>query len=117
MATVTTSWTEPNPKERLYTSDAEAWAVFVGDITPEEFVKPFLKPFLKSDPIDAAYDPVDAAIKDHMSDWGWEEEPPSWLEYALDRYIWANILKDYPTLQEHLHRTGQPFILLAWVLK
>lgn len=67
-------------KQRPYNSDAETWNVFVGSITPQEF----LDPYIGSD------DPINAAIHSLMSSWGWYEEPPSWLEASLTRYILAN---------------------------
>lgn len=63
--------------ERPYTSDGEVWAVFVGEITAEEFIKPFL----------GSPDPVDAAIKNVISNWVWDEEPPTWLPSVLYRYV------------------------------
>ena len=63
--------------ERQYTSDHEAYEIFVGQITPEEFIAPFV----------GSNDPTAEAIRSLLSDWPWEETAPSWLEDALYRYV------------------------------
>lgn len=63
--------------ERQYTSDHEAYESFVGQITPEEFIAPFI----------GSNDPTAEAIRSLMSDWVWDEPAPSWLESALYRYV------------------------------
>ena len=65
-------------QERTYTSDAEAYEVFVGQITPDEFVAPYYQ----------FECPVDEAIKDFIRQWPYADEaPPYWLEDALYRYV------------------------------
>lgn len=68
-------------KQRPYNSDAETWNVFVGSITPQEF----LDPYIGSD------DPTSHAIRSLMRTWIWDEEPPKWLESILRRYISNNL--------------------------
>lgn len=61
--------------ERKYVSDSKAYECFVGQITPQEFVKPF-----DGD--------VDAAIANLVGDgWCWDEPVPSWLKDAVGRYV------------------------------
>ena len=67
--------------ERAYTTDSEAYEVFVGQITPEEFIKGY----------EEFECPIDEAIKDFIRNWPHADEmPPSWLEGALYDYIEAN---------------------------
>ena len=71
-----------NATERAYTTDADAYEIFVGQITPSEFVSPYLE-------FECA---VDEAVKDFIRQWPYPDEaPPSWLEDALYRYVEANI--------------------------
>jgi hypothetical protein len=63
--------------ERQYSTDAEAYEVFVGGITPQEFVKGF----------DAFECPVDEAVKDFLRNWPYGEPIPEWLESTLCRYV------------------------------
>jgi hypothetical protein len=67
--------------ERQYSTDAEAYEVFVGGITPQEFVKGF----------DAFECPVDEAVKDFLRSFPYEEAIPDWLEDALCRYVQAQL--------------------------
>ena len=63
--------------ELAYTTDYEAYEGFVGGITPEEFIAPFI----------GSNDPTAEAIRSLISDWPWEEPAPSWLASALYRYV------------------------------
>ena len=63
--------------ERQYTTDHEAWEIFVGGITPQQFVAPYGE----------FNDPTAEAIRSLISDWPWEEPAPSWLASALYRYV------------------------------
>ena len=69
------------PAERTYKSDSEAYEVFVGGITPEEFV--------------SGFDSYEAAVADFMAHFEDPdgEESPTWLEDALLRYL-ADKLED-----------------------
>lgn len=62
-----------NPSERAYTSDRKAYEVFVGQITPQEFVAPFGN--------------INKAISNLIENWPYDEPVPSWLEAALFRYV------------------------------
>jgi hypothetical protein len=67
-----------NATERQYTTDAEAYEVFVGSITPQEFIKGY----------EEFECPADEAIKDFLRNWPYADEtPPTWLENALYRYV------------------------------
>jgi hypothetical protein len=70
-----------NQNERKYTTDAEAYEVFVGSITPQEFVNGF-------EEFDS---PVDEAVKDFLRNFPYDEIPPVWLEDALYRYVEAQL--------------------------
>jgi hypothetical protein len=61
--------------ERAYKSDAEAYEVFVGGITPEQFV--------------AGFDSTESAVTDFMENFEDPdgEDAPSWLESALLSYL------------------------------
>lgn len=65
--------------ERAYKSDSEAYEVFVGGITPEEFV--------------AGFDSAEAAVTDFMENFEDPdgEDAPSWLEGALLSYLEAKL--------------------------
>jgi hypothetical protein len=67
-----------NATERAYTSDSDAYEVFVGQLSPAEFVAPY-----------SEFEcPIDEAIKDFIRQWPYPDEaPPSWLEDALYRYV------------------------------
>jgi hypothetical protein len=68
--------------ERAYTTDAEAYEVFVGQITPEEFINGY----------EEFECPIDEAIKDFIRSWPHTDEtPPSWLDGALYSYIESRI--------------------------
>ena len=70
--------------ERTYISDSESYDVFVGNITPQEFVKGF----------EEFECPVDEAIKDFIRNWPYPDEtPPSWLEDSLYRYIESSLYR------------------------
>jgi hypothetical protein len=60
--------------ERKYVSEPEAYEVFVGQITPQEFVAPF-------------HGNVDDAISNLINNWEYDGNPPSWLRDALCRYV------------------------------
>jgi len=63
--------------ERAYTTDSDAYEIFVGQIGVEEFVAPYQE----------FECPIDEAIKDYIRQWPFvDEAPPSWLEDALYRY-------------------------------
>ncbi len=62
---------------RTYTSDAEAYEIFVGQITPKEFVK--------------GYEAVDEAVKDFLRNFPYDEPIPEWLENSLYRYVESNL--------------------------
>ena len=73
---------ELNVAERDYTSDSEAYEIFVGQITPSDFVAPYCE----------FECPIDEAVKDYLRQWPFPNEaPPSWLEDALYRYIESSI--------------------------
>lgn len=59
--------------ERQYTTDYEAYQVFVGQITPQEFVSPFGS--------------INLAIDNLIANWQFQEPVPSWLYSALFRYV------------------------------
>jgi hypothetical protein len=68
--------------ERAYTTDSDAYDIFVGGITPAEFIKGY----------EEFEFPVDEAIKDFLRSWPYiDETPPSWLEEALYRYVESQI--------------------------
>lgn len=62
---------------RAYTSDAEAYEIFVGQITPKEFVKGY----------EDFECPVDEAVKDFLRNFPYDEPIPEWLENSLYRYV------------------------------
>ena len=62
---------------RTYTSDAEAYEIFVGQITPKEFVKGY----------ENFECPVDEAVKDFLRNFPYDEPIPEWLENSLYRYV------------------------------
>jgi hypothetical protein len=69
--------------ERTYISDSEAYDVFVGGTSPEEFISGFIS--------------VQAAVTDFIEFTRLDQpyqEIPSWLEGALVRYIEKAIAKD-----------------------
>lgn len=59
--------------ERDYSSDSESYEVFVGQITPQDFVKGF--------------ENFDDAVKDFLSSFPYDEPIPSWLETSLVTYL------------------------------
>ena len=64
--------------ERPYTTDKAAYEIFVGGITPRQFIAPYGE----------FDDPISEAISDFIQQWPWEDEaPPSWLASALYRYV------------------------------
>lgn len=63
--------------ERKYVSDAEAYEVFVGQITPQEFVKGY----------EEFESPVNKAVEDFLWNFPYDESIPEWLEDALYRYV------------------------------
>jgi hypothetical protein len=63
--------------ERKYVSDSEAYKIFVGQITPQEFVKGY----------EEFESPVDEAVKDFLKNFPYDEPIPAWLELALYRYV------------------------------
>lgn len=63
--------------ERKYQSDSEAYEVFVGQITPKEFVQGY----------EEFEDSIDEAVKDFLRNFPFDEPIPSWLEDALYRYV------------------------------
>jgi hypothetical protein len=67
--------------ERQYISDADAYKVFVGEITPQEFVKGY----------EEFECPVDEAVKDFLRNFPFDEPIPEWLEDALYRYVEAGV--------------------------
>jgi hypothetical protein len=68
--------------EREYTTDSEAYEIFVGKVEPQEFVRGY-------EEFDC---PVDEAVKDFLRNWPHvDEAPPSWLEDALYRYVESKI--------------------------
>lgn len=67
--------------ERKYVSDAEAYEVFVGQITPQEFVKGY----------EEFESPVDEAVKDFLRNFPYDEPIPKWLEDALYRYVESSL--------------------------
>lgn len=62
-----------NQLERKYVSDFESYAVFVGQITPQEFVAPF------DGDLSRAIDNLETGVYD--------EPIPSWLKGAITRYV------------------------------
>ena len=59
--------------ERQFTTNSDAWEIFVGSITPQEFFAPF----------NSASDAIESLI----ADWPWDEPVPTWLRSALANYI------------------------------
>lgn len=77
-----TTTTITTTTERPYTTDKAAYEIFVGGITPRQFIAPYGE----------FDDPISEAISDFIQQWPWEDEaPPSWLEDALYHYIEDNI--------------------------
>lgn len=72
-----TTTTITTTTERPYTTDKAAYEIFVGGITPRQFVAPYGE----------SNDPTAEAIRDLIRQWPWDEVPPSWLEDALYRYV------------------------------
>ena len=68
---------------RKYTSDLDAYAVFVGQITPQEFIKGY----------EDFEDVVDEAVKDFLRQFPFDEQIPEWLEDALYRYVSSSLEK------------------------
>jgi hypothetical protein len=68
--------------ERKYISDAEAYEVFVGQITPQEFVEGYQE----------FECPVDEAVKDFLRNFPYDEPIPAWLEDALYRYVESRLI-------------------------
>ena len=61
--------------EREFTNDYDVWGIYVGGMTPAEFVAPY-------------GDSVEEAVFEFLTqDWPWDETPPSWLEESMLRYI------------------------------
>ena len=67
--------------ERKYVSDADAYETFVGQITPQGFVKGY----------EEFESPVDEAVKDFLRNFPYDEPIPFWLEDALYRYVEAKL--------------------------
>ena len=68
--------------ERAYTSDQDAYEVFVGQVTPHEFLQGY----------EEFECPYDEAIQDFFRNWPHADEaPPSWLQDALYRYVGSAI--------------------------
>jgi hypothetical protein len=59
---------------QAYTTDENAYEIFIGNITPQEFVKPFDQD-------------VSLAIDNLLDNWVWDEPIPAWLASALYRYV------------------------------
>jgi len=68
-------------QERKYLSDRAAYEVFVGQITPQEFVKGY----------EEFECPVDEAVKDFLRGFPYDEPIPIWLEDALYRYVESHL--------------------------
>lgn len=63
--------------ERKYISDAETWNIYVGNITPKEFM--------------GGYDnPIDAVQNYINKDYPFGDDKPSWLRGSLVSYIESN---------------------------
>jgi hypothetical protein len=58
-------------------TNSEAYEAFVGSLTPEEFVSPFVA---------ASSDPIAAAVDNLLADWPWEVNPPYGLRRVLIDY-------------------------------
>lgn len=71
--------------ERQYISDSEAYAVFVGSITPQEFVRGF----------EEFECPELEAVRDFLRNFPFDEVPPPWLEDALYRYLESQLDAEY----------------------
>jgi hypothetical protein len=71
-------------RERKYTSDSEAYEIFVGQITPQEFVEGYQEFEF----------PVDEAAKDFLRNFPYDEPIPSWLGDALYRYVESMLTAD-----------------------
>ena len=70
--------TSETPTERSYTSDSDAYEIFVGALSPQEFVTGY----------EEFECPAEEAVKDFLRTWPYEDEsPPSWLEDALLGYV------------------------------
>jgi hypothetical protein len=62
--------------ERKFTNDYDVWEIFVGGMTPKQFIAPY-------------GGDVETAISEFITqDWPWDDEaPPTWLEESLRRSI------------------------------
>ena len=77
--------TSETPTERSYTSDSDAYEIFVGALSPQEFIKGY----------EEFECPADEAVKDFLRTWPYEDEaPPSWLEDALLGYVQSALDND-----------------------
>ena len=63
--------------ERAFTSDSESWDIFVGGITPEDFIDGFQSP--------------ESAVRGMLEAWQYEEHAPTWLKESLLRYIQTHL--------------------------
>lgn len=64
-----------------YDSDSEIYDVFVGQITPKEFVMGY----------EEFENPVDESVKDFLRNFPYDEPIPTWLEDALYRHIESSL--------------------------
>jgi hypothetical protein len=61
---------------RQFVSDFESWNVFIGAITPKQFIEGY----------EAFQNPLDKALEDFIKDFPFNEPIPEWLEDSLRRY-------------------------------
>lgn len=66
---------------RKYTTDSEAYEVFIGQITPQEFIKGY----------EDFEDPIDEAVKDFLRNFPYVEPIPEWLEDAIYRHVSSSL--------------------------
>jgi hypothetical protein len=59
--------------ERKFVSNSESYEVFVGGITPKEFVQD--------------YETVEDAVDDFLLNWQYDESVPTWLRSSLIQYV------------------------------
>lgn len=61
-------------EERKFTSDAESWEIFIGGISPKEFVR--------------GYKNAEEAVDDFLANYPFDDEPaPTWLRGSLLSYL------------------------------
>lgn len=70
---MTTTTSTTTSTTRRFICDLESYEVFIGGLTPQEFVK--------------GYESASSAVKDFLDNFPYEEEIPNWLQASLIRYV------------------------------